>query len=84
MPSDIMWPETRRVLAQVLGERGIGFMQASGVPDEEVEELVELSGRPFIWQAIVANAAPPCTTGTAWNGCVRARRSVACRSTGRR
>lgn len=56
MPSDIMWPSTRRALAQVLGERGIGFMQASGVPDAEVEELVELSGRPFIWQAVVANA----------------------------
>jgi N-acyl-D-amino-acid deacylase len=55
MPTDIMWPETRRVLAQVLGERNTGFMQASGIPDAEVEELVELSGRPFIWQAVVAN-----------------------------
>ena len=56
MPSDIMWPDTRRVLAEVLGARGTGFMQASGVPDDEVEELVAISGRPFIWQAIVANA----------------------------
>ena len=56
MPSDIMWPSTRRALAEVLGERGIGFMQASGIPDDEVVELVELSGRPFIWQAVVANA----------------------------
>jgi len=56
MPTDIMWPETRRVLASVLGERRTGFMQASGIPDAEVEELVELSGRPFIWQAVVANA----------------------------
>ncbi len=56
MPTDIMWPETRRVLAEVLGARGIGFMQASGIPDAEVEELVEISGRPFIWQAVVANA----------------------------
>lgn len=56
MPSDIMWPSTRRALAEVLGERGIGFMQASGIPDDEVEELVALSGRPFIWQAVVANA----------------------------
>ena len=56
MPSDIMWPDTRRVLAEVLGERGTGFMQASGIPDAEVEELVEISGRPFIWQAVVANA----------------------------
>ena len=55
MPTDIMWPETRRVLAQVLGDRNTGFMQASGIPDAEVEELVELSGRPFIWQAVVAN-----------------------------
>lgn len=56
MPTDIMWPETRRVMAEVLGAHGAGFMQASGVPDEEVEELVEISGRPFIWQAVVANA----------------------------
>jgi N-acyl-D-aspartate/D-glutamate deacylase len=56
MPSDIMWPDTRRVLAEVLGARGTGFMQASGIPDAEVEELVEISGRPFIWQAVVANA----------------------------
>ncbi len=55
MPTDIMWPETRQVLAEVLGRRGTGFMQASGVPDAEVERLVELSGRPFIWQAVVAN-----------------------------
>jgi N-acyl-D-amino-acid deacylase len=55
MPSDIMWPETRRVLAEVLAQRGTGFMQASGIPDAEVEALVELSGRPFIWQAVVAN-----------------------------
>jgi len=56
MPSDIMWPSTRRALAEVLRDRGTGFMQASGIPDNEVEELVELSGRPFIWQAVVANA----------------------------
>ncbi len=56
MPSDIMWPETRRALAEVLGARGTGFMQASGIPDDEVVELVEISGRPFIWQAVVANA----------------------------
>ena len=56
MPTDIMWPETRRVLAEVLGARGTGFMQASGIPDAEVEQLVEISGRPFIWQAVVANA----------------------------
>ncbi len=56
MPTDIMWPQTRRALASVLGERGSGFMQASGIPDAEVEELVEVSGRPFIWQAVVANA----------------------------
>ena len=56
MPTDIMWPQTRRKLAEVLGERNTGFMQASGIPDDEVEQLVEISGRPFIWQAVVANA----------------------------
>lgn len=55
MPSDIMWPDTRMALAKVLGQRGAGFMQASGVSDAEVEKLVEVSGRPFIWQAVVAN-----------------------------
>jgi N-acyl-D-aspartate/D-glutamate deacylase len=55
MPTDVMWPETRRALAEVLGARGTGFMQASGVSDAEVEQLVEVSGRPFIWQAVVAN-----------------------------
>jgi N-acyl-D-aspartate/D-glutamate deacylase len=55
MPTDVMWPETRRALAEVLGARGTGFMQASGVSDTEVEQLVEISGRPFIWQAVVAN-----------------------------
>ena len=56
MPTDVMWPDTRRALAEVLGDRRAGFMQASGVSDAEVEELVELSGRPFIWQAVVANS----------------------------
>jgi N-acyl-D-aspartate/D-glutamate deacylase len=56
MPTDVMWPETRRILAGVLGRRGAGFMQASGVPDAEIEALVEATGRPFIWQAVVANA----------------------------
>jgi N-acyl-D-aspartate/D-glutamate deacylase len=56
MPTDVMWPETRRILADVLGNRGAGFMQASGVPDAEVEALVEATGRPFIWQAVVANS----------------------------
>lgn len=31
-------------------------MQASGIPNDEVEDLVARSGRPFIWQAVVANA----------------------------
>ena len=56
MPTDIMWPETRAVLASVLAERGHGMMQASGVPNAEIETLVERSGRPYIWQAVVANA----------------------------
>ena len=56
MPTDVMWPETRAVLADVLGQRGHGFMQASGVSNAEVEDLVTRSGRPYIWQAVVANA----------------------------
>lgn len=56
MPTDVMWPETRAVLADVLGRRGAGFMQASGVGFDECEDLVERSGRPLIWQAVVANS----------------------------
>ena len=56
MPTDIMWPQTRAVLADVLGQRGHGVMQASGVANDEVEALVERSGRPYIWQAVAANS----------------------------
>ena len=55
MPTDIMWPETRMVLAEALAARGHGMMQASGVPNDEVEALVERTGRPYIWQAVAAN-----------------------------
>ena len=83
MPSDVMWPETRMVLAEVLGARGSGFMQASGVPDDEVERLVEVSGRPFIWQAVVPNSLTMYYRNTGSSGSVRAA-SAACRSTARR
>ncbi len=56
MPSDVMHQETRRVLAQVLGDRGEGFIELSGgrfMTNEEWEELAEISGAPMIYQAVV-------------------------------
>ena len=57
MPTDVMWPSTRMTLAEVLGRRGEGFMQMSGtsITDEEYESLVERSGRPLLWNAVIAN-----------------------------
>ncbi len=54
MPSDVMWPETQLVLAQVLGERGEGFIELSGahMGNEHWEKLAEVSGAPVIWQAV--------------------------------
>lgn len=55
MPTDVMHPETRLVLANVLGERGEGFIELSGagLPREHWEELARVSGAPIIWQAVV-------------------------------
>lgn len=57
MPTDVMWPETRQALAEALAELGRGFMQLSGtsITEEEFENLVEISGRPLIWNAVIAN-----------------------------
>ncbi|MCA9504948.1 MAG: amidohydrolase family protein [Myxococcales bacterium] len=57
MPSDVMWPETLRAFAEVLGERGEGFveMSAAHLPREIWEELAEVSGAPFIYQALPAS-----------------------------
>ncbi len=57
MPSDVMWPETRMVLARVLGERGEGFIElSSGLGGREHwEELAAVSGAPMLWQAVVAS-----------------------------
>jgi N-acyl-D-aspartate/D-glutamate deacylase len=55
MPSDVMHPETRLRLAQVLGERGEGFIELSGgmtVSFEEWEQLAQASGAPMIYQAV--------------------------------
>ena len=50
MPSDVMWPETQLALAEVLGERGEGFIELSGatLPREHWEKLAEISGAPII------------------------------------
>lgn len=56
MPSDVMHPETRMVLARVLGERGEGFIELSGgttISFAEWEQLAEASGAPMIYQAVV-------------------------------
>jgi len=54
MPSDVMWPETRAVLAKVLSERGEGFIALSmGLSNpEEWEKLADISGAPLLWQAL--------------------------------
>ncbi|GCD94490.1 N-acyl-D-amino-acid deacylase family protein [Embleya hyalina] len=58
MPTDIMWPQTRLALAEALAGQGRGFMQVSGtqITEEEYEHLVEVSGRPLIWNAVIANS----------------------------
>ena len=55
MPSDVMWPETRALLAKVLAERGEGFIALSmGLSNpDELEKLAELSNAPLLWQALV-------------------------------
>jgi len=57
MPSDVMWPETHEVLAEVLGERGEGFIElsAAGMPHEHWEKIAEISGAPVIYQAMPAS-----------------------------
>lgn len=54
MPSDVMWPETRAVLAKVLSERGEGFIALSmGLSNpQEWEELADIRGAPLLWQAL--------------------------------
>ncbi|MCB2048661.1 MAG: amidohydrolase family protein [Novosphingobium sp.] len=61
MPSDVMHQETRMVLAEVLGERGEGFIELSGgrfMTNEEWEDLARVSGAPMIYQAVVPSGGP--------------------------
>jgi N-acyl-D-amino-acid deacylase len=48
LPTDVMWPETRMRLAEVLGERGEGFIALSMglTPPPEWEALAAASGAP--------------------------------------
>ncbi len=57
MPSDVMWPETQLVLAEVLGERGEGIIELSAAPMSHAhwEKLAETSGAPIIYQAVPAS-----------------------------
>jgi N-acyl-D-amino-acid deacylase len=54
MPSDVMWPETRAVLAKALGDRGEGFIALSmGLSNpDEWEKLATISQAPLLWQAL--------------------------------
>jgi N-acyl-D-amino-acid deacylase len=60
MVTDVMGDETCRNLARELGRRNSGFMEISiATPDyshdmKEVETLAELSGRPLIYQVLIA------------------------------
>ena len=57
MPSDVMWPETHLVLAEVLRERGEGFIElsAAGMGRDHWEKIAEISGAPVIYQALPAS-----------------------------
>ena len=65
MPTDIMHHETCLELARVLAERNEGFIQmtlTSGDRAKDLrafEELAEVSGRPVIYNVLVAVAAAP-------------------------
>jgi len=54
MPSDVMWPETRALLAKVLGDRGEGFiaLSMSFANPQEWEVLAQISNAPMLWQAV--------------------------------
>ncbi|HQR02827.1 MAG: amidohydrolase family protein [Proteobacteria bacterium] len=55
MPTDVMWPETRALLAKILGDRGEGFIALSmGLQNpDEWEKLAAMSKAPIMFQAIV-------------------------------
>lgn len=71
MPTDVMPDETLLALAQVLGERGEGFIQiinsTGGDPLKDrsekdklfVEELARVSGRPILFNALIALDSHP-------------------------
>jgi N-acyl-D-aspartate/D-glutamate deacylase len=65
MPTDVMHQETCRVLARVLAERNEGFIQmtlTSGDHEGDhkaFEELAELSGRPLLYNILVAVEMAP-------------------------
>ena len=70
MPTDVMPDETLLAFAEVLGERGEGFIEilnsTSGTPGSSnqgkdtafVEELARRSGRPVLFNAIIASDKP--------------------------
>jgi len=64
-PSDLMSKETALALARVMARRNEGFtqqMMVSNDPQDDMahlEELAAVSGRPVIWNALVADAADP-------------------------
>ncbi|MFT4564288.1 MAG: N-acyl-D-amino-acid deacylase [Gammaproteobacteria bacterium] len=70
MPTDVMPDETLLAFAEVLGERGEGFIEilnsTSGTPGSSnqgkdtafVEELARRSGRPVLFNAIIASDEP--------------------------
>jgi len=60
MVTDVMGDETCRNLARELGRRNSGFMQLTMATEDpfhdlkEIEMLAELSGRPLLYQALMA------------------------------
>ncbi len=59
MVSDVMHDETYLQLAAVLAERNEGFMQltlaeADGTTLDHIAQLAEVSGRPVLWNVVLA------------------------------
>lgn len=55
MPTDLMAREDLFLFAEVLRERGEGFIQIA-CPPPVAEELARISGRPVVWNALATGA----------------------------
>ena len=56
MATDLMSHEDIMLFAEVLRERGEGFIQIAGGGQKLAEDLAEVSGRPIIWNLLAVGA----------------------------